>query len=397
MAWLVAVLATFTVVTTATLRATVLSPAFHAAVLDREHTYDRLYDEVLVDPVAAPVARDLLAGLPVPEAQVTSNIKLVLPPATVRDLTRQQIDAVVGYLAGERDRLRIAVDLAPVLAQLDDLAHTYFGDLVAGLQDRPEPDFARFSADLSTALRELSEGRAPAGLPTFPLTEAQAAQVADALLRTVPESRREQLRPETETALADGDVATALAVLAPAVVSDRTRAAGQELRLRVHGTTWDLTPALESAGDGLAPLHRLRPYTAAGLGLAELVAALALVGSLAALWLLTPARPGGRPARLGPPLLVGGALAALAFCVLRLATGGRIVDPPGSWPPSLARLVDDVQRGLLDRTTATGLWAALGPVLLGAGLVAAGPWLRSGGPVLRRPRSVPAALGTGGA
>ncbi|WP_338702965.1 hypothetical protein V2W30_36960 [Streptomyces sp. Q6] len=376
-ACVVAALATLTVLTTATVRGTVLDPGFHASVLDEEHAYDRLYNEVLVDPRAAPLTRDLLAGLAVPEAQVTSNIKLVLPPETVRDLTLEQIQAVVGYLNGTRGSLDLTVDLRPVLAHLDDLAQTYFGDLVAGVQRSPEPDFERFTADLSDALRELSAGRAPEGIPALPLTEEQADRVADALLSAVAENERGALRPEVETALADGDVATALAAVAPAALSEHTRGAVAQLRQLVDDGTWDLGAALRESGNDLDTLHDVRPYTAVGLGLVEGLAAALLVASLAVLWWAGSPQPGRRLTRLGVPLVAGGLLTLLAVGAARLSADGRLVDPPASWPPSLARLVDDVQGTAVDRLTATAVVAALVPVAVGVLLVAAGLRLRA--------------------
>ncbi|MEV5608882.1 hypothetical protein [Streptomyces sp. NPDC052225] len=376
-ACVVAALATLTVLTTATVRGTVLDPGFHASVLDEEHAYDRLYNEVLVDPRAAPLARDLLADLAVPEAQVTSNIKLVLPPETVRDLTLQQVETVVGYLNGTRGSLDLTVDLRPVLANLDDLAQTYFGDLVAGVQGTAEPDFERFTADVSAALRELAAGRAPAGLPALPLTEEQADRVADALLSAVPESDRAALRPEVRAALAGGDVATALAAVAPAAVSERTDGALAQLRGLVDDGTWDLGAALRDSGNDLATLHDVRPYTAVGLGLVEALAAVLLVASLAVLWWAGSPLPGRRLTRLGLPLVAGGVLTLVAVGAVRLLTDGRVVDPPAAWPPSLARLVDDVQGTAVGRLTTTAVVAALVPVAIGVLLAAVGMRLAS--------------------
>ncbi|MHC5256307.1 PI-PLC domain-containing protein [Streptomyces sp. UC4497] len=377
-ALVVAAVATLTVCVTATVRGTLLDPGFHAAVLDEQHAYDRLYNEVLVDPEASPVTRDLLARLAVPEAQITSNIKLVLPPDTLRDLTRQQIDAVVGYLNGDRDDLRLVVDLRPVLANLDGLAHTYFGDLVAGVQNRSEPDFDRFRATLADEVRELAAGRAPEGLPQLPLTQDQASRVADTLLALVPAGERAGLRPEVETALADGDVGTALAAVAPATVTDRVQGAAAQLRTLVDGGTWDLTDTLEASGNDLSGLHEARPYTAVGLGVLEVVATVLLLLSLTALWLLGPRQPGRRLILLGIPLVAGGVLAALAAWVTRLVTDGQLVAPPDSWPPSLTRLVDDVQRAAVGHLTGTALWAALVPVLAGALLAGVGLLMRTG-------------------
>ena len=67
-----------------TARSTVLNRLYYEAVLDDEHAYERFYDQVLVDPAAAQVTRDLLAGLPVPRSKVLSNLKIVVPTATLR-------------------------------------------------------------------------------------------------------------------------------------------------------------------------------------------------------------------------------------------------------------------------------------------------------------------------
>ncbi|MFE7169320.1 hypothetical protein [Streptomyces sp. NPDC057616] len=371
-AFVLAVLSTLVCTAAATTRSTVVSPGFYRSVLDDQRAYDRLYDEVLVDPRSVAVTRPLLARLPVPEAQISSNIKVVLPTDSVRDLTTQQIDSVVGYLDGDRGTLVLTVDLAPVLGNLNDLAQIYFGDLVSSLQERKEPDFAAFSADLSAALREVTAGRAPDGLPSLPLTYAQAGQAADALLRAVTAQGREALRPEVEGALADGDVATALAAVAPAVVTDRTRDAAARLRATTGGSTWDLTQTLKASGNDLTALHRARPYTSFGLGLTEALSAALLVASLAVLWFTGPAAPGRRLMPLGWALAVGGALTALAAALVRLLADGRVVSPRASWPPSLARLVDDLQHAAFDDVVTTAVLTALVPAAAGALLVAVG-------------------------
>ncbi|WP_353946336.1 PI-PLC domain-containing protein [Streptomyces sp. HUAS MG91] len=367
-AYVGAVLATVCVIVTASLRGTVLAPDFYASALDREHAYDRLYDEVLVDPRTAPTTRQLLAQLPVPEAQVTSNIKLVLPPDTVRALVRQRIDATVGYLNGSRSTLDLTVDLGPVLANLDQLAQIYLGDLVAGVQNRSEPDFERFSADVSDALRELAAGRAPQGMPKLSLTEDQAAAVTTALLAVAPEDQRPALRGEVETALADGDVATALAAVAAAARTDRSDSAVRRLRESLDGGTWDPASVLAASGNELRAVHDIRPYTSVGLGLVEALAAAVLALCLVALWITGPARPGRRLMALARPLLGGAALVAAAVGVRELLGDGRLVSPSVSWSPSLSRLVDDVQDRahgmLLDTVLLTVLVAVAAAALL---------------------------------
>ncbi|MFF0015649.1 hypothetical protein [Streptomyces sp. NPDC005374] len=385
-AFVVAVLCTAVVALAATARATVVSPAFYQSVLDEESAYDRLYDQVLVDPGTASVTRGLLARLPVPEAVITSNLKLVLPPETVRELTDAQVDAVVGYLNGDRDTLALNVDLRPVLANLNDLAQTYFGDLVSSVQQKAEPDFAAFSTDLEAALRNVVAGRVPAALPALPLSEEQAATAAGRILDTVPEQQRAALRDDVEVALADGDVATVLATVAPAVVSQQTRDAAARLRTLAGGDSWNVTRTLDASGDDPAALHRVRAYTATGLGLVEGLAAALLIAALASLWVTGPASAGRKALLLGWSLALGGFLTALVAVLARLVSDGRVISPPSSWAPSITRLVDDLQRTALDDMTTTALATALVPLLAGALLVGIG-WALQVRPHLRVPSS----------
>ncbi|MEV7885824.1 hypothetical protein ACWD3I_36925 [Streptomyces sp. NPDC002817] len=395
LAFAAAVLCTLVVTVAATARDTVVSAAFYQSVLDEESAYDRLYDQVLVDPRAAAVTRNLLAGLPVPEAVLTSNVKLVLPPETVRELTHEQIDAVVGYLDGDRDSLVLTVDLRPVLTNINDLAQIYFGDLVASVQNRPEPDFDAFSTDLSAALKDVVAGRVPGTLPALPLSEEQASKAADRILSTLPERDRAALRDDIEVALADGDIATALAAVAPVAVSERTTDATARLRTLAGGTGWNLEKVLEASGNDLTALHRVRAYTAVGLGIVEAVAAALLVAALMVLWLTASPAPGRRPMLLGWALAAGGLLTALVVVLVRVVSGGRVISPPGSWPPSVARLVDDLQRTAFDDMVATALYTALVPLIAGALLAGFGwalqvrPSLRTASPYVR-----PVAVGT---
>ncbi|WP_103510898.1 hypothetical protein [Streptomyces sp. SM13] len=369
LAFLLAVLCVSTVALTATIRSTVASPGFYQAVLDEESAYDRLYSEVLVDPEISPVTRDLLAHLPVPEALVTSNIKVVLPPATVRALTDQQIEEVTGYLRGDRDELRLTVDLAPVLENLADLAQVYFGDLVANVQGGDQPDFERFTADLATALGALKEGRAPE-LPALPLTEEQADRAADALLTAVPEQERTALRPEIEVALGEGDVSTALAATAAAALSDSSRSAVADLRTTLQDGTWDLTGAL-TAGNDLTALEEARDYVRL-LTLLQVLAVTLALAALATLWFTGPAAPARRLMRLGQALACAGVLTAVTVLLARLITGGRLLAVPSSWAPSVTALVDDLQRNAVDQMAATGLGAALAALVGGVLLTGVG-------------------------
>ncbi|MFE0131689.1 hypothetical protein ACFWY6_08935 [Streptomyces sp. NPDC059037] len=380
-AWIVAVLCVAVLAATATARSTVLSPGFHQRVLDEQHAYDRLYNEVLVDPQTLPVARDLLGRLPVPEAAVTSNLKIVLPPETLRAMADRQIAEVTGYLRGEHDTLRLTADLRPLLTNVGNLAQTYFGDLVASVQRQPEPDFPAFIEGLDQAANAVAAGVPPADLPTLELSRDQAVAATRALLQVVPEDRRDKLRPEVEVALDSGDIATALAAVGPEAVSDRTRQATEQLRETAGGDTWNITADLDTSGDALAPLHRARSVTHLAQGVVEPLAALLGVAALAFLWVSGPAAPARRLMGLGWALAAGGTLTGLCVVAARVATDGGVISTPASWPGSVSRLVDDVVSAAVDGVLTTATVAAYILLAGGALLVAVG-WAWQTGPAL---------------
>lgn len=374
LAFVVAVLATAVLVVAGTARSTVADAAFYRSALDREHAYDRLYDQVLVDPEASGVTRDLLARLPVPEAVVTSNLKTVLPPTTARAMAEGVIGDAVAYLRGDRDELTLEIDLRPVLDNLGAVGNVHFADVVANLQDKPAPDYAAFQSGLGDAVDRIADGERPEGLPTLDLTEAQAKAATDTVLRAVPRDERAELRPRLLAALGSGDLATALAEVGPALFPGREDSAAAALRNTADGVSWDLAAEFDSAGDSLRPVREARSFTRLGLGWVQTGAVLLGLASLAVLWRYGPRAPGRRLLRIGGALACGGALAFALALVVRGMAGGNVAAAPGNWPDSAARLLDDVQRTALDRLYAVALATAAVPLTAGV-LLAAGGWL----------------------
>lgn len=374
LAFVVAVLATAVLVVAGTARSTVADAGFYRSALDREHAYQRLYDEVLVDPEASDVTRDLLARLPVPESVVTSNLKTVLPTTTARAMADGVIADAVAYLRGDRDKLVLEIDLRPVLDSLAAVGNVHFADVVANLQDRPAPDYAAFQSDLGDAVERIAAGDRPQGLPTLDLTEAQAKTATDTVLRAVPRHERAELRPRLLAALGSGDLATALAEVGPALFAERADNAAWALRDTADGVSWDL--AAEFGADGEAPrtAREARSFTRLGLGWVQTGAVVLGLASLAVLWRYGPRAPGRRLLRIGGALACGGALTFALTLVVRGTTGGTVAAAPGNWPDSAARLLDDVQRTALERLYTVALTTAAVPLTAGV-LLAAGGWL----------------------
>ncbi|WP_245979246.1 hypothetical protein [Streptomyces diacarni] len=369
-----AVLCVTVLATVSTLRTTALDRGYYQQVLDDERAYDRLYDEVLVDPEAQPVTRSLLARLPVPESVVTANLKTVLPPATVRELTDEQIAAVTAYLRGETDTLAVSVDLTPVLANLDKLAELYLSGLVSQAQGREKADFPAAVKSVEAALEDVAAGRRPADLPTVELSDSAVKDVGELLLSAVPKGERAALRPQIEAALGVGDVATALAAAGPHLVGGRAGDGAQEgerelLRL-TEGGRWNVVDDLESTGMHLGALQSAQDVTRLALGRVYTLAVVLGVLSVAFLWITGPRRRLRRLRTIGWSLAAGGLLTAGLFHFVRWKADEVWGQAPGSWPPSLAALVEDLESTALETLTLAGFSAALVPLVAGLSMAA---------------------------
>ncbi|MBQ1159404.1 hypothetical protein KBZ21_14960 [Streptomyces sp. A73] len=360
--------------TIGTLRNTVLDRGFYQHVLDDERAYHRLYDEVLVSPEAQPVTRSLLARLPVPESVVTANLKTVLPPATVRELTDEQIGAVTRYLRGETDTLAVSVDLTPVLANVDKLTEVYLGGLVSQAQGREKADLSVAVKRIEEAVDDVAAGRRPADLPTVDLSDRAVKDVARLLLSGVPKDERAALRPQVEGALAVGDVATALAAVGPQLIGGRAGAGAeegeQELLRITEGGRWNVVEDLESTGVRTGALEYARGITRLALGWVYSLAVIVGAASFAFLWLTGPRRRLRRLRAVGWSLAAGGVLTAAFFRIVQWEADGLWGRAPGSWPPALAALVEDLERTALQTLTTAGVSAALTPLAFGLFLVA---------------------------
>ena len=244
-----AMLSAVAALTAETVRSTVLERRSYDRVLQSTHAVDRLYSDVLPDRAAAPVTQDLLARIPFDPSLITANLRVVLPPATVRGLVDQEVDGWLAYLSGRRDDLDLTVDLTPVFGNIADLANTYVS---RALTDRPTYQSGSIRTVTSAvlgAVSALASGQLPALLPTLDLTPGEARLLSAAIVAKVPASLGADATSRLAAELVKGDLPGALAVVGPALLGNVRQASGDLGRRLGAGATLDLSVPLGPLND----------------------------------------------------------------------------------------------------------------------------------------------------
>jgi hypothetical protein len=360
-----------------TLRLTVLDAGYDATALDRTNAYERVYTQVLPDPQVAAFTRDLLAKVRVPPTLVTANVRLLLPPSTLRQVTHRELVVLTDYLLGRRDRLDLLPGLTPVT---DDLATTA-ADLLRGVvATQPHQRVAtvtEFRQELGRFIAQLTVGHVPRTLPTIALGPDDAQQVTKLLLARLDPTQQAVLGPQVRTLLASGDLTGALTLVSPTFFGGPT--------LGTTGFEQQVTRVVQTLQ---APAQRLRhrpsmqvlaqTRSVVSLGTATVLAVLVsvFVGLLVAAAVLTR-RAGDRWVRT---LLATLAASTLAAGVTGVVLGSTLPDPlralvgAADTPMAVARLLRDVDDQLRTGIRHLFLLLVLPPVLV-AVAAASIPWL----------------------
>lgn len=401
-AYVVAVACVVFTIILGTARATVLNEGFYRDALDEVDAYDRVYGDVLVDPAVTPVTDRLLAGLPVPAAAVTANLKLVLPPSTLRTMVDDQLESTVRWLRGEGpDQLRLRVDLRPVLDNIAGVGQSRLGDLIEAAPERVTSTAAELVRQLGAAIGALARGERPEILPDLAASSAVVRALAsnqrvldtatEPLLRAVPADARAEVQAQVEVALRAGDVEGALAAVGPHILAPRVGAASVDLTRLSGGPDWDIGVVLDPDvyGEKSAPLRQVRAIASLGLGPVGIATALLGVLALVVLWITAAAVGADRLRSIGAVFVSTGVISAAALLLAWLGRDGWTA--PAGWPRSVADLVHDLRDELVRGVTLTWLGALAVMLVVGALLVVHRR--------LRMPafvqRPVPAAVATG--
>ena len=153
-----------------------LSADFYVSTIAAEDTYDRIYNEVLVDDELKDRTQELLGDIKIVEHQeIVDLLEEIMPPAYIKGQVEASIDRTIDYINEDVDRLEVYVELAEPLENVKTVMFAYIDAKIDGLRVEETQGFGGCTPSSLGGLAEryvdtfsgLSEGVAPESIPSI--------------------------------------------------------------------------------------------------------------------------------------------------------------------------------------------------------------------------------------
>ncbi len=152
-----------------------LNSEFYTDTISGQDTYNRVYDEVLLDEELLGTTRDLLGDVQVvTQEEIVLLLRQIISPQYLQSQVEGSINRTVDYFNEDADTLELYVDLGPPIDNIKPVLFQYIDQRIEGLvlEDlgRPEctPDrVSEIAGGYVTRWGELADGRVPQSVPSL--------------------------------------------------------------------------------------------------------------------------------------------------------------------------------------------------------------------------------------
>ncbi|MCC6994446.1 MAG: hypothetical protein IT370_07445 [Deltaproteobacteria bacterium] len=360
--------------------ARLVDQSYYQEALADSHVYDRLYDDLLMDPAFAPQVDALLGGIDVPRDKVVVTLKELIKPEYLRTI----VDAIVGQLVGylkDGQKLDLTLDITPIVQGLHDFAINATTELLKQLPVQEAASGEEFVAEFQKVLAVLGQdGMPPSAIPSFPIPPEDHETVIGLLMQSTklePGSQDyESIAGAMREQLGQNNVANAIRMAAlvtiEGLIQDKIREISENRFVRklenetgVH-LMFGPTPAQNAKLE--SKLEIIQSLDATATWLRPVCAAVVVLSALGLFFLFRD----DRRRRLlwpGSALLIAGAAGFLAWAAARGTIVERAVDLVDSQasglPPSLQKIMKDVAEKSIDGVGTAIVIPALGIIVVG--------------------------------
>jgi hypothetical protein len=369
-------------------RGVFLNPDSYKETMEEEDIYNRVYDELLVDPAFQEKTLSVMGGYQVPSEDLASLSRDILPPAYLEMQTESAIDGVAAYLRNDNNDPHAYIDLNIPLSNIRPVVEEYLSDRIDSITLTPVSTPGELSQEFIALFLSLERGEIPQRAPSLasiPLSfRLQAYDEAVASF----EARSRLQSPISISALAlegqsvrikaeilEGDIRAALKVATSAIAAPVIDSAVLQLRQDLDSAgRLDLVDKVAGA-DGKSRAELLEESDRArgfldSFNKATQVTALTVM-ALATVLLIAIHLPQWRYSFLwsGFALLTAGVFALLVGLVVRTQISDRELLQCGDLPASACNMLSDISSNLISTAGGGILMPAIIVTAIGTGFM----------------------------
>ena len=157
-----------------------LSAEFYTDTISGEDTYNRIYDDVLLDKELENTTQDLLGGVQVvSQEEIVGLLREIIPPEYLQSETEGAIQRTVDYFNDDRETLDLYVNVGPPLDNVKTVIFRYIDRRIDGLAEEdlgPSPCTTQRVDEVAGLYQErwqgLSAGEVPISIPSLATFES---------------------------------------------------------------------------------------------------------------------------------------------------------------------------------------------------------------------------------
>ena len=207
-----------------------LTSEFYTESLAENAVYDRIYDEVLLDPEFEDTTQDLLGDVDVPREDIVGVTREIIEPTYLQEEVEGAITGTIDYLNKDAETPEIFIHLGPVLARVKPALLSYTDQRIDALEDVPVKTMDELQAELESLYRTLEEGKIPTQVPFIEDADALVVSYVDQTiegLTEVPVGTSGELQGDIQdifSELSGGTLPTSIPSIESIPVGERLRA-----------------------------------------------------------------------------------------------------------------------------------------------------------------------------
>ena len=148
-------------------RGNLLSAEFYAENISENSVYDRIYDEVLLDPEFERQTDYLVAGVEVPHEDVIEVTRSILPPPYLEGQMENALSGALDYLKRDSEEALVFIELAEPIDNIKPTLLAYIERRIDEIPTKEVADVEELADELAILWKGLEEGQPPEAIPAL--------------------------------------------------------------------------------------------------------------------------------------------------------------------------------------------------------------------------------------